>query len=151
MCCYAWKSLLSQSSNQWEEDDMCFINYRATSTKPFLIIYINIFLPFMKLSLFFFHITRPFPWISEFLETWPWKWKPTCSESYLFWINIEYETVADLRGGARDAPLAQNFFIFMQFSGKIGQIIGWRPPLWAWRPLLWEILDPPLWNVGFIY
>ena len=34
-------------------------------------------------------------------------------------------TVADLRGGARDAPpLAQNFFIFMQFLGKIGQIIG---------------------------
>ena len=30
-------------------------------------------------------------------------------------------------GGARDArfpPLAPNFFIFMQFSGKIGQIIG---------------------------
>ena len=34
------------------------------------------------------------------------------------------------KGGARDArpPLAQNFFIFMQFSAKIGQIIGWRPP-----------------------
>ena len=31
--------------------------------------------------------------------------------------------------GGREAPLAQNFFIFMQFSGKVGQIIGWRPPL----------------------
>ena len=46
--------------------------------------------------------------------------------------NMEItKAVADLRGGARDArppPLAQNFFIFMQFSGKIDQIIGWRPP-----------------------
>ena len=34
------------------------------------------------------------------------------------------------KGGreGRAPPLAQNFFIFMQFSGKIGQIIGWRPP-----------------------
>ena len=33
--------------------------------------------------------------------------------------------VADL-GGARDAcpPPCQNFFTFMQFSGKLGQIIG---------------------------
>ena len=28
----------------------------------------------------------------------------------------------------------QIFFIFMQFSGKNGQIVGWRP-LKAWRPL----------------
>ena len=36
--------------------------------------------------------------------------------------------------------LAQNFFIFMQFSGKIGPIIGWRPSrVGAPR----EILDPP--------
>ena len=34
--------------------------------------------------------------------------------------------LADL-GGATDAPLwPQNFFIFVEFSGKIGQIIGWR-------------------------
>ena len=35
-------------------------------------------------------------------------------------------------GGARDActplHLAQNVFIFMQFLGKISQIIGWRTP-----------------------
>ena len=49
-----------------------------------------------------------------------------------------------IRGCARDAcpPLAQNFFIFMQFLGKFGQIIGCRPL--GWRHLLWEILDPPL-------
>ena len=40
--------------------------------------------------------------------------------------------VVDLRGarGTPAPPLTQNFFIFMQFSGKIGQIIGWYPPLW---------------------
>ena len=46
--------------------------------------------------------------------------------------SILFKPVADLRGGrrARDAPPpTQNFFIFMQFSGKIGQIIGWPPPL----------------------
>ena len=31
-------------------------------------------------------------------------------------------------------PLAQNFFIFMQFSGKIGQIIGWCPPFGVSAP-----------------
>ena len=41
----------------------------------------------------------------------------------------------------RPPPLAQNFFIFMQFSGKIGQIIGWRPP-----PL--GLAPPPLGNPG---
>ena len=40
-------------------------------------------------------------------------------------------TVADLRGrkGRAPPPLAKNVFIFMHFLGKIGQIIGWRPPL----------------------
>ena len=41
-------------------------------------------------------------------------------------LGAPTSTVADLMGGASDArpPLAQNFFIFMQFSGKIDQIIG---------------------------
>ena len=44
----------------------------------------------------------------------------------------EFIPLADV-GGARDTrPPAPNFFIFMQFSGKIGQIIGWCP-LWGWR------------------
>ena len=34
----------------------------------------------------------------------------------------------------------------MQFSGKIGQIIGWRQPLELVLSL-WEILDPPLGTV----
>ena len=49
--------------------------------------------------------------------------------------------VADLRGHeGRAPPLPQNFFIFMQFSGKIGQIIGWRSPL--------GLAPPPLGNPG---
>ena len=39
--------------------------------------------------------------------------------------------------GASNVPLPdQNFFIFMQFSGKIAQIIGWRPPLGDLAPTL---------------
>ena len=45
--------------------------------------------------------------------------------------------------GSRPPPLGQFFFIFMHFSRKIGQIVGWRPPLGLADPL-WEILDPPL-------
>ena len=51
--------------------------------------------------------------------------------------NRDYDRKSEIcggsKGGVSDArpPLAQNFFIFMQFSGKIGQIIGWRPPLWG--------------------
>ena len=45
-------------------------------------------------------------------------------------IELTNYSVAYQRGGreGRGPPLAQNFFIFMQFSGKIDQIIGWRPP-----------------------
>ena len=54
--------------------------------------------------------------------------------------------VADLREGAKGrAPLAgQNFFIFMHFLGKIGQIVCWPPIPLQFAPILWEILDPPL-------
>ena len=52
--------------------------------------------------------------------------------------------VADLRGGVRDAPPGPNSFNFMQFLGKFGKIVCWRPHLEDWRPLLGEILDPPL-------
>ena len=39
------------------------------------------------------------------------------------------EAVEDLRGHEKGAPPGQNFFIFMQFSGKFGQIVCWRSPL----------------------
>ena len=55
--------------------------------------------------------------------------------------RTESGAVADLRGARPPRPpMAQNFFIFMQFSGKIGQIIGWRPPL--------GLAPPPLGNPG---
>ena len=49
-------------------------------------------------------------------------------------------------------PGGPNSFNFMQFLGKFGKIVCWRPPPpGSWRPLLGEILDPPLyasyWNV----
>ena len=55
--------------------------------------------------------------------------------------------VADLHSKILDArpPLGgPNSFNFMQFLGKFGKIVCWRPPLGSWRPLLGEILDPPL-------
>ena len=48
------------------------------------------------------------------------------------------------KGDARDAPPpGPNSFNFMQFWGKFGKIVCWRP-LGSWRPLLGEILGPPL-------
>ena len=42
-------------------------------------------------------------------------------------------------------PRGPNSFNFMQFLGKFGKIVCWRPPPpESWRPLLGEILDPPL-------
>ena len=42
-------------------------------------------------------------------------------------------------------PSDQICSIFMQFSGKIRQIVGWRPLKIS--PPFWEILDPPLLSV----
>ena len=49
--------------------------------------------------------------------------------------------VADLRGarGTRTPPRGPNSFNFMQFLGKFGKFV-------CWRPLLGEILDPPLFS-----
>ena len=40
-------------------------------------------------------------------------------------------------------PMAQNLLNFMQFFGKFGNFLCWRP-LDGWRPLLRGILDPPV-------
>ena len=53
-----------------------------------------------------------------------------------------FYTLADLRG-REGRPPGPNSFNFMQFLGKFGKIICWRP-LEGWRPHLGEILDPPL-------
>ena len=50
------------------------------------------------------------------------------------------------KGGGREGrapPWGPNSFNFMQFLGKYGKIICWRP-LGSCRPLFGEILDPPL-------
>ena len=76
------------------------------------------------------------------------------SLSLELWVDNKFEflvdlyssaevTVADLKGPhGRAPPLGQNVFIFMQFSGKIGQIVGWRS-LWGCHTPFWEVLDPP--------
>ena len=42
-----------------------------------------------------------------------------------------------------DAPPRPNSFNFMQFLGRFGKIVCWRPRE-GWRPHVGEILDPPL-------
>ena len=50
-----------------------------------------------------------------------------CGVAHLLRIFNSGGSRLDCEGRA-PPPRAQNVFIFMQFSGKIGQIIGWRPP-----------------------
>ena len=56
--------------------------------------------------------------------------------------------MADLRGarGTRAPPGGPNSFNFMQFLGKFGKIVCWRPP-----GGVGEILDPPLLGVQINY
>ena len=49
------------------------------------------------------------------------------------------------KGGHEGSPPGSpNSFNFMQFWGKFGKIVCWRPPWGNWCPLIGEILDPPL-------
>ena len=48
------------------------------------------------------------------------------------------------RGGGAFPPTAQIFLNFMQFFGKFGKIVYWRPPRRVRAPLLRRILDLPL-------
>ena len=52
-------------------------------------------------------------------------------------IGLSALPVADLRGCARDAPPrgCPNSFNFMQFLGKFGKIVCWRPPRGELAPL----------------
>ena len=65
----------------------------------------------------------------------------TQTEDQMQMLTEAVRNIGGSREGARDAPPDQNFFIFMQFSGKNRQIVcrrsqGLAPP--------WEILDLPL-------
>ena len=53
--------------------------------------------------------------------------------------NIVPIAVADLRG-ARETPPGPNSFNFMQFLGKFGKFVCWRPP--------GELAPPPRGNPG---
>ena len=64
--------------------------------------------------------------------------------SCLSWSNISIGGSKGGREGRAPPPGGPNSFNFMQFLGKFGKIVCWRPPLGSWRPLLREILDPPL-------
>ena len=54
--------------------------------------------------------------------------------------NINVNNHWRIKGGTRDVPSGS---IFVQFSGKVGQIIDWRPYLEVADPN-WEIPDSPL-------
>ena len=61
-------------------------------------------------------------------------------ENYFVWG--QWERIGGSRGREDVRPSGPIFFIFMQFLGKLGQIICWRPPL----PL--GLSHPPLGNPG---
>ena len=50
--------------------------------------------------------------------------------------KVQSKAVADVRGAQGMCPKfwTKNFFIFMQFSGKIGEIISWWPPSVVGKP-----------------
>ena len=64
------------------------------------------------------------------------------------WYNKA--TVADLRGGARDAPSGPKFLHFHTVFGKKLPNNRLTPPLLGLAPLLWEILHRPLDYLNFI-
>ena len=74
------------------------------------------------------------------------KMRVRCRISIVLLQTSLYLIKGGSKGGARDAPpRGPNSFNFMQFLGKFGKIICWRPP-GSWRPLLGEILDEK-WDV----
>ena len=60
----------------------------------------------------------------------------SCNTSIVsYGMSLVTIPVADLGGtGGAHPPGHPNSFDFMQFSGKFGKIICWRPPLGSWRP-----------------
>ena len=72
---------------------------------------------------------------------------------FLFFTTVNFafpqvsywSAVADLRGTPAPPNWGTNSFNFMQFLGKFGKIVCWRPPPpESWCPHHGEILDPPL-------
>ena len=64
--------------------------------------------------------------------------------SILYKLSTSSNSLADPRERQGHAlHLGSFLFIFMQFLGKLADIIGCCQLLWL-APFLWEILDPPL-------
>ena len=62
-------------------------------------------------------------------------WRSHLDPPLLLWTGVVFLfNSGGSKGGPRLPPLAQNFFIFMQFLGKIGQNIGWRLPFGVSAP-----------------
>ena len=61
-------------------------------------------------------------------------------------VFLNLDPVADLRGGAGDAPPpgVQILSISCSFWEILAKSYVSAPPLGSWHPLLGEILDPPL-------
>ena len=60
----------------------------------------------------------------------------------LQYLSLYCSKLVNITGGLPGARFqGQNFLIFMQFFGKIGQMVGSHPPA-VGAP--WEILEPPL-------
>ena len=60
-------------------------------------------------------------------------------------VHTSAITSGGSKGGHEGCPRGPNSFNFMQFLGKFGKIICWRPPSpEGWCPHLGEILDPQM-------
>ena len=85
--------------------------------------------------------------LKGYVYVYVWKgggWEEVCERGCTSEAGGIHQTLADLRGGARDArpsPGGPNSFIFMQFSANIWKIIAL---LGVGAPPLGKILDSPL-------
>ena len=71
----------------------------------------------------------PYPLLTPLLTSGGHHWGPIHLRTYPF-PPPHYQPVADLRGAreTRPFPGGPNSFNFMQFLGKLGKILCWRPP-----------------------
>ena len=65
------------------------------------------------------------------------------NNNWLLIGSYEYKISGGPKAGC-SPPHVQNFCNFMQFFGKFGKIVGWRPSQEGWCPLLQGIIDKPL-------
>ena len=72
-------------------------------------------------------------------------WNTCCIVNMFHPIELHRRIQGRERQERTLSTLSPHFFIFMQFFLEtLTKIIFWRPQLYDWRFLLWEILDLPL-------